>query len=119
MKTWSDTQAYTAAIGSGTLLWVITGVLTGAQEAWDAQVYWVISYPLAILIAGAVGHFAPQRAWRWGLAIVQAQALLMLVSISDLSLAPLGLALFAVISIPTVMMSLLTARKRLRNDGSA
>ncbi|NMG49553.1 hypothetical protein GO613_15760 [Azoarcus communis] len=117
MKTWSDTQAYTAAIGSGTLLWVITGMLTGTQEAWDSRIYWVVSYPLAILIAGAVGHLAPHRAWRWGLAIVQAQALMMIISVSDPSLAPLGLALFAVISIPTVMMSLLTARKRLQREG--
>lgn len=115
----SDTQAYAIAIGGGTALWLGTTALTGAREAWDAALYWILAYPLGGVLAGFLGYTVPERAWRWGLTMMQAQALVMLVTAADISLAPLGLFLFALLSIPPIAVAIIVAgfQKRRSNAG--
>ena len=112
----TDTQAYAIAIGGGTALWLGTGAIAGVREAWDATLYWTITYPLGGVLAGFLGHAVPRRAWRWGLAMMQAQALALLVTASDLGLAPLGLVLFALLAIPPIAVSMIMAGVRMRRN---
>ena len=109
----TDRQAYAIALIGGATLWFLTSLLTGRSEAWDAPTYWSITYPLALLLAGALGYRAPRRAWRWGLGVMLVQApVMLLTSGSSLNLLPLGLALFAVLALPAIAAATFAARLR-------
>ncbi len=99
-------SAYGAAIGGGVVLWLLTAVITGRGEAWDSAGYWTVSYPAAILLAGALGYWAPTRAWHWGLAVMLA------ITAADFTMLPLGLILFAILSLPAVGLAVLGAKIR-------
>jgi peptidoglycan/LPS O-acetylase OafA/YrhL len=106
----SERAAYAVALGGGALLWIVTAKIAGRTEAWDAPMYWTITYPLAIVLAGLLGFLVPRRAWRWGLAVFLAQPVVLAVSASGFGLMPLGLILFAVLSLPAVGLAALAAR---------
>lgn len=92
--------AYTIAALGGSLLWLLGMWLGGRQEAWDSPLYWTVCYPLALVFAAAIGWHVPERAWRWGLAIMLAQAVVLAATAGDFNLLPLGLMLFAVLALP-------------------
>ena len=109
----SDRQAYAIALIGGASLWLLTSLISGRAEAWDAPMYWSVTYPLAILLAGALGYRVPVRAWRWGLVVMLVQATVMLLtSGSSMTLLPLGLALFAVLALPAIAAATFAARLR-------
>ena len=104
-----------AAIGGGTL-WLATSFASGRIEAWDSRLYWTISYPASILLSGLLGYWFPRQAWRWGVTVMFAQLVVMLLRGSGFSLLPLGLMLFAVLVLPAVGLAELLARMRPRNS---
>ena len=66
--------------------------MSGRSEAWDAPLYWPVTYPLCLLLAGVLAYFEPVRPWRWALAVMLIQPLVMLLtSGSSLSLLPLAM----------------------------
>ena len=111
-------SAYVIAIAGGAILWLVTAGITGKREAWDSSLYWSATYPLGIGLAGYLGYRAPERPWRWGLAVMLAQAVVLVVSGSDFSLLPLGVVLFSVLALPGVGLAQLMARVRLRREKS-
>jgi hypothetical protein len=67
------------------------------------------------MLAGVLGYRAPGRAWRWGLAVMLVQApVLLLTSGGSMSLLPLGLALFAILSLPAIAAATFGAKIRMR-----
>ena len=44
--------ACAAALIGGVLPWLVTAMVTGRMEAWDAPLYWKAAYPLGIALAG-------------------------------------------------------------------
>ena len=111
----TDMQAYLIALLGGAFLWLFTSLISGRAEAWDAPMYWTVTYPLAILMAGMLGYRAPHRAWRWGLAVMLVQApVLMLTSGGSMNLLPLGLALFAILAMPAIAAATFGAKMRMR-----
>jgi hypothetical protein len=116
----TDTQPYLIAIIGGISLWLLTSLISGRAEAWDAPMYWTVTYPLAILLAGVLGYRAPRRAWRWGLAVMLVQApVLLLTSGGSMGLLPLGLALFAILALPAVAAATFGAKIRGRRSGGS
>ena len=110
-----DTHAYLIAILGGASLWLLTSLISGRAEAWDAPMYWTVTYPLAILLAGVLGYRAPRRAWRWGLVVMLVQApVLLLTSGGSMNLLPLGLALFAILALPAIAAATFGAWMRMR-----
>lgn len=109
------TWAYAGALGGGALLWLVSAGISGKTEAWDSSLYWTIAYPLAIALAGGLGYWAPEKPWRWGLAVMLAQALALAVSSSGFGLLPLGLILFTILALPAVALAKLMAKIRLRS----
>lgn len=99
-------------------MWLVTVGVSGKAEAWDSSLYWAAAYPLAIGFAGYLGYRAPERPWRWGLAVMLVQAVVLAVSGSDFSLLPLGLVLFSVLALPAIGLAQLMAKIRLRQEGS-
>ncbi len=114
----NEKSAYATAIGGGAILWLATALVSGRSEAWDSSLYWIVTYPLAIALAGYLGHRAPEKPWRWGLAVMLAQAVVLVVSGSDFSLLPLGLILFSILALPAIGVARLMSRRRLRNEAS-
>jgi hypothetical protein len=114
----TDTQPYLIALLGGASLWLLTALISGRGEAWDAPMYWTVTYPLAILLAAVLGYRAPRRAWRWGLAVMLVQApVLLLTSGGSMSLLPLGLALFAILALPAIAAAEFAAAMRRRGSG--
>lgn len=109
-------RIYVFALVGGALLWLGAMALSGRAEAWDSPLYWKLAYPLALLLAGVLGYLKPERAWRWGLAVLLVQpAVMLLTSGSSFALLPLGLILFAILAIPAMLAARLGARMRLRS----
>ena len=99
----------TGLVGSVGML-LLTGIMSGRvaetlrREAWDTELYWLIGLPLCYLVAGVLGWIGPERIWRWPLAMMATQALVMLLfSGSGFSLLPLGLILFAIVALPGIL----------------
>jgi hypothetical protein len=86
-------------------LWFWASLASGRREPWDAAAYWSLAYPAAILVAGILGYLFPARPWRWSLTLFLAQFAAMCIRNGELgNLWPLGLALFAVLSLPAVAL---------------
>lgn len=117
MNTKAARFAYTIAIVGGAILWLATAVMSGRTEAWDASSYWTVAYPLAIALAGWLGYWFPEKPWRWGLAVMFAQAGVLVMSSSSFGLLPLGLILFGMLALPAIGLAQMAARLRLRNEG--
>lgn len=113
-----ERRAWVVAIVGGGILWLATAALSGNREAWDSSAYWTVAYPLSIALAGWLGYRFPQRPWRWGLAVMLVQALLLLMSGSGFGLWPLGLLLFSVLALPAIGVAQLMARVRLQSGRS-
>jgi len=88
--------------------------VSGKREAWDSSIYWTVAYPLSICLAGGLGYWIPEQPWRWGLAVMLAQALVLVTSGSDFGLLPLGLIVFSILALPAVGVAVLLSRFRLR-----
>lgn len=109
MKPGPDRRAYALAIGGGVLLWVATMAVGGRREAWDSRLYWIAAYPLAIALAAWLGYRFPRRAWRWGLAIMLGQAVMLAVTSLEFGMLPLGFIVFAILALPLVAVAVLVA----------
>jgi hypothetical protein len=97
-------RSYSVALAGGALAWLLTMVVSGRTEAWDSPVYWSAAYPACLALAAAQAYFTPDRPWRWALAIMLVQPLVMIVtSGGSFGLLPLGLVLFGVLAIPALL----------------
>lgn len=100
------------ALLAGFLLWMIASLATGKREPWDDSVYWVVVYPLAVVACGLLGYRYPGRATLLALTVFEAQFVAMAVRNGELgNLWPLGMALFAILSVPAVLAARFAARR--------
>lgn len=116
MRRGSAWKPYALSLAFGSALWVATALLSGRREPWDWSGYWTVSYPIAIAMAGVLGFAFPDRPWRWALAVMFTQAIVMIAGGSGLGLLPLGLVLLAVLALPAIGLAQLAARLRRRDD---
>lgn len=105
-------QAYPIAAIGGVALWTLTAFIGGRAEPWDAGLYWVASYPLALLAALVLGYFFPSRPWRWALVLIFSQLPVLLVSGASFGLLPLGIIMLAFLSLPALALAAFGARAR-------
>ena len=98
------------------MLWLAAMAAGGRREAWDSGLYWIGAYPLSILLAAWLGYEFPRMAWRWGLAIMLAQAVTLAVTALDFSMLPFGLIVFSILALPLVGAAVLTARLTRRRE---
>jgi uncharacterized membrane protein YhaH (DUF805 family) len=100
------------ALLSGFVLWEIASLISHKREPWDASIYWVVIYPLAIVISTMLGYRDPQRPGLLALLVFMAQFIGMCIRSGELgNLWPLGMALFAIISLPAVLTAKIAAAK--------
>jgi hypothetical protein len=97
--------ALSTAFGTQLLAGIAAGDYAGAirRELVDLDVYWLVALPVCYLAAGVLGYMGPVRTWRWIVTMLAIHALYTLVSAgSGLSLWPLALAMYVVISLPGI-----------------
>jgi hypothetical protein len=105
---------YVAAAG-GALLWLVTMAISGRNEAWDSPLYWSVAYPLCLLLAGVMGYVEPVRPWRFALAVMLVQPVVMVFTAGGgLSLLPLGVIMFGILALPAIIVARISAWLRLR-----
>lgn len=110
------TLIYAIALIGGAGLWIAASVISGRSEAWDSLLYWNVAYPLAIALAGILGYMAPEKPWRWALAVMLVQPVVMMITTStSFSLLPLGLILFAVLALPAIVIAGLGSYMKIRS----
>jgi hypothetical protein len=113
----SSNRGYVMALAGGALLWLGTMAISGRNEAWDSPLYWSVAYPACIVLTGFVAYQEPVRPWRWALAVMLVQPVIMvLTSGSSFSLLPLGLILFGILALPPMLAAQLGAWWRRRSQ---
>lgn len=98
-----DHWLYPIAILCGAASWVLVALASGRKEAWDSGLYFSAGIPALCLLSLVLGFLQPQRPWRWGALPFAGQFAAMLLMQGPGSLLPLGIVVFAVLSIPAVI----------------
>lgn len=94
----------------GTAYWTLIVWTEGVSEPWDAALYWTVHYPVLLLISAVTGALVGRRHCLTGFGLNLPQALVMLPSLSDTALAPVGFGYAGALSIPAVIAAWLAAR---------
>lgn len=112
METKHEALGWLTAAVAGTVLWSATAHFGGRAEPWDSELYWTGAYPAALALSAVLGFAFPHRSWRWALALMLSQTLVMLAGGAGFGLLPLGMILMAVLSVPAVLTARVGARLR-------
>src|SRR5262245_54261929 len=108
-------QLYSVALGAGAAVWLATAWLGGRAEAWDSPLYWSAAYPICLALAGVPGYLEPARPWRWALALMLVQPVVMILTThGSFGLLPLGLILFGALALPPALSARVGAGLRRR-----
>lgn len=112
MNAQKNTVPFVLAVLAGVVLWTLAALLTHKREPWDASVYWVVVYPLAIIASAMLAYRYPQRPALWTLVVFEAQFLAMCIRNGEAgNLWPMGMMLFAVIALPAILVAKFAARR--------
>lgn len=94
---------YGLSVFSGLAVWLGLMLVSGRREGWDSPLYFPVGIPLLVLVAAILGFLVPVRAWRWGLFPMGTQATIAVALNPTANLLPLGLVLFAMLSLPCLL----------------
>ena len=104
-----------AALLGGGLIWAFVAQAAGKREAWDSPLYFTVAIPATCALAMALAFLAPAKPWRWGLLPMAGQFLWMLLTQGAGNLLPLGVIVFGVFSIPSIIAACIVASIRTRS----
>ena len=94
---------YGTALAVGIFVWVAISSVSGRREAWDSQWYFLVGMPVVCLASAALGAIEPNQAWRWGVVPLAGQCTWMLLTQGPGNLLPLGIVVFGVLAIPSIV----------------
>jgi hypothetical protein len=94
---------YLAAAVCGAAIWILIALASGRKEAWDSGLYFSVGIPVVCLISLAFAFLEPNRSWRWGVLPLVGQFVWMLLSQGPGNLLPLGVVVFGVFSVPSII----------------
>jgi len=103
------------AAAAGVAVWIVLSKISHRREAWDSGLYFLYGIPVICVVAALLAYVEPNRPWRWAVTPFAAQALWMFLTQGLGSMFPLGLVVFAILSIPALLSASLGAffgRKR-------
>ena len=90
---------------AGIAYWAaVSGALRGG-EPWDADAFWTLVYPGALLLSAVLGFAMPTRAWLWGLIVVLVQVPVVIAVSGAGPLLLAGVLYAAALSIPAALVS--------------
>jgi hypothetical protein len=98
-----DYWMYGLAIGIGIVVWVAVSTVSGRREAWDSEWYFLIGTPVVCVASAVLGFLEPSRPWRWGVAPLAGQFSWMLLTQGPGNLLPLGMVVFGILSLPSII----------------
>lgn len=98
----------------GVLFWLGVGRIEGVGEPWDGDWYWVLWYPLSLLLAAGAGFVVGRRGWLAGAILTFAQLPVMWLNTGGGALMIVGLLFLAVLAIPPVIVAALAGRLAVR-----
>jgi hypothetical protein len=104
-----DSWLYALAIVTGALTWAAISAVSGRREAWDSSWYFSAGIPVVCVMSGALGFIEPRKQWRWGITPLIGQFSWMLFTQGPGNLLPLGVLVFGILSIPSIMTAKLGA----------
>jgi hypothetical protein len=87
----------------GAAIWIVIALASGRNEAWDSGLYFSAGIPAVCLVSMAIAYLEPRRSWRWGVLPMVGQLVWMLLSQGVGNLLPLGVIVFGVLSIPSII----------------
>jgi hypothetical protein len=105
---------YLAALVGGGLIWAFVAQASGRREAWDSPLYFTVVIPAWCALAMVLAWLEPARPWRWALLPMVGQFLWMLLKQGAGNLLPLGVIVFLVFSIPSLIAARVVASIRTR-----
>ncbi|MBI3801293.1 MAG: hypothetical protein HY268_30515 [Deltaproteobacteria bacterium] len=98
-----DYWLYLVAAVCGAAIWILIARVSGRHEAWDTGLYFSVGIPAVCLISAAFAFLEPNRSWRWGVLPLIGQFTWMLLSQGPGNLLPLGVIVFGVLSVPSII----------------
>src|SRR5213595_1988538 len=101
-----------ATVGAST--WWYVAAVTHRREAWDAELYFTMAFPVIAVVAMVLAFLQPPKPWRWAMIPFGAQAIVAFVRDPAANMLPLGLVMFAVFGGLCAIPALLVARLRTR-----
>jgi hypothetical protein len=104
-----DSWFHLIAFVGGAAAWIAVAQASGRREAWDSPLYFTVAVPVVCLLSALLGFLEPRRSWRWGVTPLAGQFAWMLASEGPGNLLPLGVIVFAVWSLPSVLTARLGA----------
>jgi len=104
-----DYWLYGVAVVVGAAVWVVVSTISHRREAWDSEWYWLVGVPVVCVLSAVLGFVEPDRPWRWGVAPLVGQFFWMLVTQGPGNLLPLGVIVFGVLAIPSIITAWLGA----------
>ena len=104
-----------AALLGGGLIWAFVAQAAGKREAWDSGLYFTVAIPATCALAMVLAYFDPAKAWRWGVLPMAGQLLWLLLTQGVGNLLPLGLVVFGIFSIPSIIAARVVATIRTRS----
>lgn len=104
-----DHWLYGVAVVVGIIVWIVVSKVSHRREAWDSQWYFLIGTPAVCVVSAVLGFVEPSKPWRWGVAPLVGQFSWMLVTQGPGNLLPLGVIVFGVLAIPSIITAWLGA----------
>src|SRR5262245_27155740 len=93
----------------GIIVWVIVSNVSHRREAWDSDLYFMVGVPVVCFVSAILGVVEPNKPWRWGAAPLAGQFVWMLVTQGPGNLLPLGIVVFGILAIPSMLAAKLGA----------
>lgn len=104
-----DYWLYGVTTVAGIIVWAVVSTISHRREAWDSESYFIFGMPVVCLVSAVLGFVEPGRPWRWGVAPLAGQFFWMLVTQGPGNLLPLGVIVFGIQSIPSIITAWLGA----------
>lgn len=95
------------AVFAGLALWTAVSLSMGGGEPWDADRYWTLACPAALVLSLALGLAFPRRAWCWGAMVMLAQVPVVIAVSGIGPLLAAGVVYAAVLAVPAMLASAL------------
>lgn len=92
---------------AGLSLWSAVSLSSGGGEPWDADRYWLLACPAALVLSLALGLAFPRRAWCWGAVVMLAQVPVVIAVSGVGPLLAAGVVYAALLAVPAMLASAL------------